>query len=465
MGKYIEAWMQQELPRLQMILGQPKAGTPIPQPEGANTFAQPDNTHNIAIWDQQGNDARARYQPAFGGGEGVAPIPNVQPGDQGGAQPMPNTFGATPPAAPMTGPGQTMQQPNPDTTAPFQSRHKPTSIDDINTLDDLMPAIPDHTIKKAYDTFEKQLGGPQGVDQHVYQLTQRDPTALNKREKTELLIEFGLRLAAGGGTGAGFGTNVAEAGLGTMGSSRQMRAAKGATYEKEQDREEKAREADLRSTLLKEQIEKTKGDKYQLKTDADGHLIRVDMNTGTSQKVLGADGQPVKGNADSKEFASQVDRAAYEGAYCEGLDGDALKACKQRALMFSKGGAPELAFPELTRVKVAERIMTMMENPDNKRTKYTLPGGQVKAYADMTGDEKLAAGNTLIDRWNDLAHNKLGERTTAKPASGNQWGLSKDDLDSIKEKERVTLNNGAILTRRNGKIVQVDAKGNPISTP
>lgn len=461
MGKYLETWMQTELPKLQSLLmpEPPRPTNGMQQPEGATTFAAPP-------------PRPVQAQQTFG-----SPVPSQQP--QKPVPPTP-TFGEPVDAAP--------QQPMPGPNSPFapqqasgggaaatfeepfgheRSIHagaKPKDPKDIENVDDLMQALTPQQLEGAYTAASKQYGGAKGINGFIQRMTGNDPQGLSKREKTELMIEFGLRLASNSSAdkhGGDIGAAVADAGLGTIGSARQMKANKTATAERQADRAEKAREADLRATLLRAQTEKAKGDKFQLKTDSQGRLQRIDLNAGTAQVILGDDGAPLMANSDAHEFASEVDRSAYESAYCEGLTGDDARACKQRALIFSKGGAPELAFPELSRVKIAERTQTMMENPDNKRVKYRMDDGTQKAYADMSGDEKVQAANLLVNRWVDIAHNKLGERTTAKPAPGNNWGLGKDDLESIKDNERVTLDNGTILTRRNGKVLQVDKQGNP----
>lgn len=495
MGKYLDQWMQTELPRLAQLmepqpstrvsgiidrsrtapamppaegggvpevptswLSKPVArGRAISQPDGATTFPMPDRSRVNMVE----TDDRGMPLTFFPGDRPVSRLRSRQPEYMY-------------PSTPETGYGMHAPDDTPPVSGTFgtpvneastfspqaqRSRPKKQTIknpDDVNSFSDLAGHDPD-AIKRGTDVLVKQLGGEQGLNAAYQQATGNAPhPGMSREEKGQLLMEFGLRvLAHNNGQNTGLEA-VGQAGAETLGIARKMKSDK---LKEQQEIEQQA----LRKRLTEAQIKSAEKDKYELKTDKDGRMVRVNLTDGTSQVVLDEKGQPLMGNSsDSKEFAAEVDRNAYEAAFCEGLTGEAAKQCKQRALAFSKGGAPELAFPEYQRTQMAQRLMTMLEQPDNKRAKYRLADGSQKAWGDMDGDEKLQAASLLTDRWVEIAQGKLGKNVSAAPSKANNWGLTPEQQGQITEGKRAKLSNGAIVTRRNGQLVQIDEKGNPL---
>lgn len=467
MGRLIDQWMRDELPYLQSLLAPPTRNEPgIQQPEGATTFPVSDRP-NVYGKPLSEPDDMSGYRPTGTFAQPAPPTPtfgSVVPND---TQAPAETFSGQPQEQ-VADASSTFQSPPYADSAPggaTPDQGTDTGPHSFHAIAQQNPGI----IKRGVNLLMQHLGGEQGLDAAYQKLTGRPPAGLSRQEKGTLLMEFGLRtLAHNDGLHTGLEA-IGQAGAETIGSARKLREQNYKLLEDtERTQEAKKRgEAEqhlreIQGRLYEAQAKKAEQDKYQLKSDAQGRLIRIDMTTGASQVVLGEDGKPIMAGADSKQFASEIDRSAYEGAFCEGLTGDAAKQCRQRAVIFSKGGAPDLAFPEFQRTQIAQRLMTMLENPDNKRTKYRLPDGTMKAWADMDGDEKVRAADLLVDRWDALAKGKLGQKVTAAPSAENNFGLSEEQGKSIAEGKMAKLSNGTFVAKRNGKLIQVDKDGKPL---
>lgn len=340
------------------------------------------------------------------------------------------------------------------------------SVEDIKNFDDLMAAASPEQVDAGIDIMEQQLGGPEGLRRQYQQVTGKPPDPrMSRREIGSLLLEFGLRtLAYSGDGGPGGLAAVGRAGAETLGTYRAMQEAKSPAAQTEAQRKVKAEE--LQNQLLQAQIEKAQQDPTDIRADADGNLVLINKNSGGATPVLDAQGNPVSEGKDAAAFASQVDRQAYEAAFCDMTDPGELKKCKQRALAFSKGGATEIAFPEMQRQQVALRIMTRLEDADNAAVRFNLGDGTTVRWRDATEDQKAQITNRLIDRWVDVISNQVGQ-TESLPKGWEQFNLTREQASQLEVGKRYPLRDASgktvgYVANRDGTLVRLDASGKVI---
>ena len=265
--------------------------------------------------------------------------------------------------------------------------------DQVETPEDLMAAATDEEIDKGTDVLEQQLE-EQGssLDEAYAQVTGGPPdTRLSRQEKGQLLMEFGLRmLAYSGQEGAEFEA-IGRAGIETMGSARAMREAK-------RTRPGEERKSQLELDLLDAQITRERAGVNEIITDADGNLISVNKATNEVTPITDASGNPVTAETDASQFESQLNRDAYRQYFIDTV-GECDSACERGALAYSKGGAAQVAFPELLRADQTDRVMKVFENPDNSSRRYPIPStGEQKRWKDMTEEEKFEVANGFVER-------------------------------------------------------------------
>lgn len=460
MGQLLDSWMQSELPKLQQMLLSQGA---IQQPEGATTFPMPAPASAPTMQYEPPPPSMARgNEPTF-----AAPTMDFQQGrDRMGGQSLPQpqpTFGGQGQPMSNASPGSTFAASPPSLRPTFEpeATEEDVDISKIQSFDDLAQASPS-TIDKGVDVLEQQLGGPEGMAQAYQQATGRLPDPrMSRREIGMLLMEFGLRtLAHNDGSGTGLSA-IGRAGAETLGSYKQRREelrTQGVTDER----------AQLQNQLLRAQIEKAKTDPAELITDDEGYLVRVNKATGKGERVTDANGKPIKGGTrDAQQFASDRARAAYEGIFCVGLTGDALRECRGRALAYSKEGAATIAFPELRRERVADEVMKFIRNPDNSSVlvpMFRFDDGSPKRIRNLSEDERLQLADLWIDEQVKVgtSPSNRGRRASGSGGGSETFGLTPEQAQRIGEGKRAQLRDGTWIARRGGQLVRIDEEGNPV---
>ena len=393
----------------------------------------------------------------------VEPQPPIPP-------PVGATFENAPTPAPQAGPTPAFEQPQLqqiDVGQIRRRRRRDIKPEDVKDFDDLMDAASDDEIRAGIDVIEQQVGGPEGLRRAYSQVTGQPPDdRLTREDMGMLLMEFGLRTLAYNDQAAGSLGAVGRAGAETLGMARDIRQGKREAPARQQ-------EAELKNRLLEAQIAKAEADPTEIRSDANGNLVLINKQSGSSQAILDAAGNPVTEGQDAATFASQIDRQAYEAAFCEGMSGDEMRSCKQRALAFSKGGAAEIAFPELQRQNLVERLITRLEDSDNQSNRYTLPNGETKRWREMTPDEQLEVTNTLIDKYVSVIQSQptqTNQQTGAAvevPSWAGELGFTSDQLAQIPDQNRVPFTNqqGEVVgyvANRGEQYVRLGPDGQPV---
>lgn len=333
---------------------------------------------------------------------------------------------------------------------------------DVENAEDLMAAATDEEIKAGTDVVEQQLE-EQGssIDEAYAKVTGGPPdTRLSREEKGQLLMEFGLRmLAYSGQEGAEFEA-IGRAGIETLGSARAMKEAK-------RTRPGEERKSQLETDLLEAQIVRERGANNELVTDANGNMVSVNKATGKTTPILDASGNPVTGETDTKQFESELNREAYRQYFIDTV-GECDSACERGALAYSKGGAANVAFPELMRADQTDRVMKVFENPDNSSRKYPVPStGEVKRWKDMSEEEKFEVANGFVERrMRIMDTGGTGGQTTGRPAPTG-WknyeaaGLTEEVARQIPPDQGVDHPDGGRIVNRGGELVRENADGTP----
>ncbi len=424
MGRLLEEYLANNVPQLQDIVSGGQQ-----QPEGATTFPLPEQGP------LQGQPIGPDGQPT--GPMGVMPPPGGGKAQNLEAAPVPSFAPPGQPAPTFQGPEV---QPQQDRSAEFEQG--PDSFQGMAKEHD------EADVNKAIDAIEES---GTNLDEAYTQATGGPPEkGMSRKEKGLILMEFGLNLMAQSGTGEGTAAgDIGKAGVAAFQGHRGREVAKQKALVDAEDRKLERRKAEA-------QIKKAERADVSIKADADGNYIIVDKQTGESKPVL-MDGKPVQ-ESDREKFASEVDRLAYEALECEGLSGSALKSCKRRALAYGKGGGAKVAFPELERADQTDRVMKNLEDPDKKSAKYRVPSnGQTKRWKDMTPNEQVEVAEAFVDRRMEIINrgNVETKDGAGKSNGGETFGLSTEDVASIKPGEIVTLSDGKRIRRRDGRLEEV----------
>lgn len=453
MGKLLDQYLQNFGPQLeQAAQGQPgmppQATPPGPQGPGAQTFPM------------QGPGAQSSQPLEFG-------APSFQSPEQMGQFQPGQSFETAPQTQLQAAPAPSFEQPEaPELsqvpTQPRSRKGKGKSIEDVKTFDDLMGAADEKQYAAAIDMVEQQSGGPEGMDAAYAQVTGSPPDdRLTREEKGELLLEFGLRMLSHNAEGQGDWLGPAgRAGAETLGSARQMRQAK-------REAPAAAAAAEQKSRLTEAQIAREEREPTEVKTDSEGNMILINTQTGQTTAITHADGSPVTGEADTQRFEKEVAKDMYMQVECVGLEGSALKACTRRAVAFA-AGARDIAFPELMRADHVDRVMKILEDPDNERSRYTV-NGEVIRWRDATQDQKDEIALDMVDQRIRIFE-AGGPGTTAPvreekpaPTGWEQFNLTEGDARTIPQGSAATLSTGQRIANIGGKLVEVDANGRMIN--
>lgn len=320
---------------------------------------------------------------------------------------------------------------------------------DVRTPEDVIAAASDEQIAGAYNVIAERAGGDQGVDRQLYQITGRDPTALTRREKAELLIEFGLRLAANS-SGSRYGQDLfgaaADAGLGTLGTARQMRASKVVDPQAQ-------RKAQLENDLLQAQIDKTRKEAEERQVDpphwvtynddASGYSYVVNANDPTNRIKLGKLTEKDREGERTFEFDRKINY--YVQAYGVDADGNPLfdadgkplpgkekeaRAVLQAGVEFanrSQGMNRSEAFKFATETALDMRENGLLIDPERKKTARQLFDEERANIMDIMGypqqaprgtssTEQPRPGNTTSGVINQAFPQNLS-RGTSEPAT------------------------------------------------
>jgi len=418
MGQLLQSYLAANLPALQAIVEEdkPKPSMPggIPQPGGATTFPMP-------------QEQPMPMQPIGPGGQPTGPM---------GVMPPP---GAINPAAAATPtfdgaptPGAEPQPAMPPVEAQAQDDKSAEFEDGPDSFATLAKDAPEEDKEKAVKVMEDQ-----GVDieaEHakiVGDTGEGKGKGLSKQEKALILMEFGLNLMASSGTGEGtFASDIGQAGGAALTGHMGRKAARQKMLSEAEDKK-------LERELKQAQIDKARKAKTTIKT-VGGKLVSINEDTREASPIL-MDGEPVDAENVDK-YASEVDRQAYETVVCEGLTGSEMKACKRRALAYSKGGAAKVAFPELELADQRENVMDLLQDPDNRSSKYPVAsaGGQHIRWKDMTEGQRMETRDTLV------AQRTKEPNITTKEGGGGGGieGLSQEDIAKMKPGKIYGLSDG-----------------------
>ncbi len=431
-------------------------------------------------------------EPLPGGGGGPAEAQPLMPFDEEAPPPDLPTFEEPPPTPPGTVPAEGLPGGTPPIVRPEEGAPAPEGAaaapaapgeprgrgkggaqveeggeilqaGDVESPEDLMAAASDEEIKAGTDVVEQQLE-EQGssIDEAYAKVTGGPPdTRLSREEKGQLLMEFGLRmLAYSGQEGAEFEA-IGRAGIETMGSARAMKEAK-------RTRPGEERKSQLETDLLEAQITRERGANNELVTDANGNMVSVNKATGAVTPILDAEGNPVTGETDTKQFESQLNREAYRQYFIDTV-GECDSACERGALAYSKGGAATVAFPELMRADQTDRVMKVFENPDNSSRKYPVPStGETKRWKDMTEEEKFEVANGFVERRMRIMDTggpggpDAGGDHRPAPTGWKNFeaaGLTEEIARQIPPGQAVDHPDGGRITNRNGTLVRENDDG------
>lgn len=336
---------------------------------------------------------------------------------------------------------------------------------DVENPEDLMAAATDEEIAKGTDVVEQQLE-EQGssLDEAYEKVTGGPPdTRLSREEKGQLLMEFGLRmLAYSGQEGAEFEA-IGRAGIETLGSARAMREAKRARPGEE-------RKSQLELDLLEAQITREQAGVNEIITDKDGNLVSVNKATNAVTPITDASGNPVTAETDASQFESQLNRDAYRQYFIDTV-GECDSACERGALAYSKGGAAQVAFPELLRADQTDRVMKVFENPDNSSRRYPIPStGKQKRWKDMTEEEKFEVANGFVERRLRILDGggPTGKQGGAGRPAPTGWknfetdaGMSEEIARQIPEGQGVDHPDGGQIVNRGGVLKRENDDGTP----
>lgn len=416
MGRLLDDYVRRNVTQLEdIVLGpaQPR-GPAAPQPAGATTFPLPQEPMPIG-------------QPLSG-----SPAPTFQEAPTQPLQAMPAPQVAPPPGQPAPVQGTFDAQPG----------QMPNIERGENSFMGMAEKAPKKDVDNALDVLEKT---GVNIDEKYREVTGNPGQGMSRKEKGLVLLEFGLNLMAQSGTGEGtLAGDIGQAGLAALRGHQGRRAARAQAESEAEDRK-------LERRLKEAQIRRAEQPRIELKPDADGNLVRIDIDSGEAQPVT-MDGEPVRGE-NQEMFATQVDRLAYEGEFCSGLSGDELRSCKQRALAYAKG-VREVAFPQVLRADQTDRVMRHLDDPDNSSTKFPV-NGEVKRWRHMTLDEQAEVAKKLVDRRIKVIN--AGSVTTpeaekGKPTADNLVSrLSEADRARLKPGKIYTLSDGSKIRMRDGK--------------
>jgi hypothetical protein len=447
MGRLLQSYLAASLPVLQSIVAEDEEPTPT-MPPGVEGIAQPEGATTFPMGAEPGP---MQGQPISAMGEPTAPMGTMPP-PGAGAGPQPS-FGGGPTGAPTPSvPGPQVED-QPDRTAEFEKGE--------NSFLGMADKYGEpEQINKAIDMQEEATGIP--VDEQYAQLTKTEPyeseddpemkkggeekgkgAKLTRQEKGLILMEFGLSLMASSGTGEGtWASDIGQAGGAAISGHIGRKREREKSLAEAEERKQKAR-------LREAQIKKAEKPKTSIKA-VGGKLVIINEDTKEAEPVL-MDGEPVDAENVDK-YASEVDREAYETVVCQGLTGSEMKACKRRALAYSKGGAAKVAFPELEIADQRENVMDILQDPDNRSAKYPVAsaGGKQIRWRDMTEAQRMEVRDALVEQ-RTMKPNVTTK--DAKDTGGN--GI----LDQISAEDRAKLQPGKIYTLNDGrKFKYVDGK-------
>ena len=441
MGRLIEAYIAAAVPALQDIV---RGG--IEQPEGATTFPMPPG------------EPQPQGQPIGPGGAPTGPMAAL-PGPGGidpGAVATP-TFdmaagpGGINPAAggqqPAIPPVEAQQQP--DRSGEFE----PTE----NSFAGMSENAPPEDINKATAALEKTLNDKDSsIDEEHAKVTggeveesEDDPEGtskgegLTRQEKALILMEFGLNLMASSGTGEGtLAGDIGQAGGAALGGHIGRKQAQKKQLVEAEDRK-------LARELKRAQITKAGKAATSIKTDQSGNMIIVNEDTGESKPVL-MDGKPVvAGDKDKLDF--EVKRAAFKAAYGSTIEDS--EELERRAVAFANS-VRQVAFPQLARQDAAKAIIKELNEGRNASQKFVVDGVQ-KRWKTMTYAEKTAEARKLVD----MAMDAAAVGVESSDGAGANFGLSDEQVKNLESGTKYKLTSGAWVSKRNGKLVEVEPPG------
>ncbi len=416
MGQLLQSYLAANLPALQAIVeeDQPKPSMPggIQQPEGATTFPLAETP-------------QMPMQPIGPGGQPTGPM---------GVMPPPGAINpaaaATPTFAGAPAPGAEPQPAMPPVEA--QPQDDKSVEDGPDSFATMAKDAPEEDKEKAVKVMEDQ-----GVDieaEHakiVGDTGEGKGKGLSKQEKALILMEFGLNLMASSGTGEGtFASDIGQAGGAALTGHMGRKAARQKMLSEAEDKK-------LERELKRAQIDKAKKAKTTIKASG-GRLVVINEDTQEATPIL-MDGEPVEA-ANVDKYASEVDRQSYETVVCEGLTGAEMKQCKRQALAYSKGGAAKVAFPELELADQRENVMDLLQDPDNRSSKYPVAsqGGRHIKWKDMTEGQRMETRDALV------AQRTKEPNVTTKGGGGGGGveGLSPEDIAKMKPGKIYELSDG-----------------------
>jgi hypothetical protein len=315
-----------------------------------------------------------------------------------------------------------------------------------------MAAATDEEIDKGVDVVEQQLEeAGSSIDEAYGNVTGGPPdTRLSRREKGQLLMEFGLRmLAYSGQEGAEFEA-IGRAGIETMGSARAMREQK-----RRQPIEEQKEQLEM--DLTRAQMEAAQRTRKEVTTDAEGNMIIVDTETGNRINVTDSSGNPVAAGAqDQRRFEKEVARDMYRAVRCTGMSGDELKNCEVAALAYASGGAGTvLAFPEIMDRENTTAALKVLLDEDAQYTKHTIPStGEQKTIAQMTGEERAEIVAEYAKMWGVEPNQPRGTGSEA-PTGWESVGMTQDQARQLQPGQRVPHPDGGYVWNDGGNLVRL----------
>jgi hypothetical protein len=420
MGERLDAWWDRSGPVIQDILGkgfgrslgmdrsptqqvgrQAPAFEPEEEAEEESPWVPPVSDMTFFEAEQAANEAREPGQPAF---DEESEEPAWTPGGGEEEAMEEESFGADQPAF-----EEAQTFPVEEEEAPEEAPEEPPV-----RFSDVHAAASPEARAAAIDNIETMTS--KDINQLYAEATGNQGGDLTKDQKAELLMEFGLRLMATPAN-AGDAQRIGAAGAATLG-----------TYQKTKEYNRTARARALEKTLDAEvqlaQIDnyrRAKGStRYSKPTRGHANGVQVLIfDDGTSVPIVGVDGKPLpwdenKRGVNDRGFEFQAKKAAYEAIHCEGLTGDAARACEAKALNFASKGDKESE----QRFDLGAQIRKELNDPDNTNRYPRRENGKiVKAkWKELSAEEQDAILRMHTDRAYTILSGESPEAAQKAPA-------------------------------------------------
>lgn len=336
------------------------------------------------------------------------------------------------------------------------------------TWDELVQQVPPEQIEGGIAAMEKAAGKPveQIFEQQMPDVAQQN-TKLTREEKGLLLMEFGLRMMAASSpeSDGTFGGAFGIAGMGTLGSYKDLKQQKANAPAEAAQADRDAREQEAKIEKLYSEANKmdreTKNAKKILKADENGVYVLIDTDTGKAMPVTGDDGNPIKVGPDGeRQFDFLIKRRAYENVYgCAELSGAEAAECSRKAIMFANKFDGGEAAENNLRSRVALQVLKALEDPSNWR-KYTV----IDDNGNVTTErwEKLndrQQSQVLTSRLNLVIGSIIPESTISGVGQGGveqeidwrQLGLSASEFDRMQDGDVFGAPDGSTWIKSNGR--------------